>query len=88
MATGIADGADNRFADEFNDALVSVGERLGLYNTLADVGPASGSDVASHVGIDRELIGHWLSHQADVGYLYLDREGRYSVSCPISESRS
>lgn len=88
MATGIRDWADNRFADEFNNALVSVGERLGLYTTLADVGPASGSDVGLHVGIDRKLIGHWLSHQADVGYLYLDSEGRYSVSCPISVNHS
>lgn len=85
MAATTAKRKGNQFATEFNEAMVSVGEKFGLYNAIGEIGPASESRIAGYLGISRERVGDWLSEQAAAGYLYRDAEGRYSVSCPLSE---
>jgi hypothetical protein len=88
MATRTSERTESRFAIEIDEAMVSVGAKFGLYAAIAEVEPASETDIATQVGIDRELIGRWLSGQADAGYLYVDSEGRFGVSCPISDGQS
>lgn len=86
MATTNKERTDSRFFAEFNNAMVSVGEKFGLYSAIAEVEPASETDIARYVGINRTNVAHWLSEQAAAGYLYVDAAGRYSVSCPINHN--
>lgn len=86
MAATSRERTDSRFFAEFNNAMISVGEKFGLYRAIAEVGPASETDIARHVGINRTNVGHWLSEQADAGYLHVDAAGRFSVSCPINRN--
>jgi hypothetical protein len=88
MATRTSERTGSTFAVEIDRTMVSVGEKFGLYAAIAEIEPVSATDIAAEVGIDRELIGRWLSGQADAGYLYVDNEGRFGVSCPISDGQS
>lgn len=87
MATRTSERTESRFAIEIDEAMVSVGEKFGLYTAIAGVEPASETDIAKQAGIDRDLIGRWLSDQAAAGYLHVDSQGRFSVSCPIPDGQ-
>lgn len=62
----------NRFAGDFGAALhastVVVGDKLGLYRTLAEVGPADAATLASATGCDTRLVQEWLDAQVAAGY--------------------
>jgi ubiquinone/menaquinone biosynthesis C-methylase UbiE len=45
-------------------ATVHLGLRLGLYQTLQDVGPVTASQLASHVDGDERYLREWLEQQA------------------------
>ena len=51
---------------------VYVGDRLGLYRTLRDGGPATEADLATRAGIDPRYAREWLEHQAVTGILDVD----------------
>jgi len=57
-----------------NGALVMVGERLGLYRTLAERGPTSVSELAEATGAAERYLREWLSAQAAIGYVTYDAE--------------
>lgn len=79
--------AHEGFGAAVNNALVSVGERFGLYSVLADIGPASADHVAEHTGIPVRQVAHWLRDQAEAGYLVHDEAtGCFSSWCDISRS--
>ncbi len=64
-----------------NAALVIVGERLGLYRTLAEIGPATPDELARHTGTHERYIREWLAAQAASGYITFDRTiQRFSLS--------
>jgi hypothetical protein len=63
--------------------MVAVGERFGLYNAIADIGFATPTAITERTGISGEKVSRWLRDQAAAGYLYVDDEGRFSVSCPL-----
>jgi hypothetical protein len=55
-----------------NAALVLVGDRLGLYRTLAEVGPAPSHVLARQTGTRERYIREWPAAQAALGYVDYD----------------
>lgn len=62
----------NQFAQDFGAALhastVVVGDKLGLYRALADLGPTDAGGLAAATGCDRRLLQEWLDAQYVAGY--------------------
>src|SRR4051812_4131907 len=62
-------------------ALVVLGDRLGLYQALADVGPADSETLAGRVGLNERYVREWLANQAASGYVsYEPKSGCFSLS--------
>lgn len=55
-----------------NATLVVVGDQLGLYNALAEIGPASPKELAEATGTHERYIREWLAAQAASGYVTYD----------------
>jgi predicted transcriptional regulator len=53
-------------------AMVLVGDRLGLYEALADGGPQSPEELATRTDTHPRLVREWLHNQAAAGYVVLD----------------
>lgn len=75
----------NQFAGDFGIALhastVVVGDKLGLYRTLADIGPADAAGLAAAAGYDQRLVQEWLNAQFVAGYCeYSAETGSYWLS--------
>lgn len=51
---------------------VYLGDRLGLYRSLADGGPATSADLAARAGIAERYAREWLEQQAATGILDVD----------------
>jgi hypothetical protein len=88
--TRTASAASNvaeRFEKSINAALVEVGEKFELYSTLASIGPATPHEVAERTGISANQIDHWLTEQAEAGYLVHNvTTGRFSPWCDIGRN--
>src|SRR5437868_5681409 len=52
--------------------LGAIGERLGLFTTLAEQGPASSAELAERAGIDERYGLEWLRAMVAAGYLEYD----------------
>ena len=62
-------------------ALVVLGDRLGLYRALAEVGPADSARLAGCTGLDERYVREWLANQAASGYVNYDpQSGCFSMS--------
>ena len=62
-------------------ALVVLGDRLGLYRALAEVGPADSAKLATHTGLDERYVREWLANQAASDYVnYEPKSGCFSMS--------
>jgi 2-polyprenyl-3-methyl-5-hydroxy-6-metoxy-1,4-benzoquinol methylase len=71
-------------ADEFAEQLfgsvlgaldvwaIYLGDKLGLYRTIADQGPVTESDLATKAGIHERYAREWLEHQTVAGVLEVD----------------
>jgi SAM-dependent methyltransferase len=61
-----------RFAGDFAAAIhaatVVVGDKLGLYRSLAAAGPVDAAALAARTGLDRRLVEEWLNAQYVSGY--------------------
>lgn len=57
-------------------ATVVVGDLLGLYQTMAETGPATAAQVAAAAGCDERYVLEWLNAQAASGYCEYG-DGRY-----------
>lgn len=55
-------------------ALVVLGDRLGLYRSLAEVGPANSRGLARHTALDERYVREWLANQAASGYVNYDAD--------------
>jgi 2-polyprenyl-3-methyl-5-hydroxy-6-metoxy-1,4-benzoquinol methylase len=53
-------------------AAVALGDRLGWYRCLADMGSATATELAERTGTDARYAREWLEHQAVSGYLTVD----------------
>lgn len=64
----------NKFADDFGAALhastVVIGDKLGLYRALADIGPTDAATVADATDCDPRLVQEWLDAQYVSGYCH------------------
>ena len=56
--------------------LVIIGDRLGLYRTLAADGPLTASELAQRTATNERYIREWLSNQAASGYVTYDAASR------------
>ncbi len=62
-------------------ALVVLGDRLGLYKALAEIGPADSAKLAGHTKLDERYVREWLANQAASGYVnYEPKSGSFSMS--------
>ncbi len=72
------------FKAAINNALVSIGEKFGLYGALAKSGPATAHDLSRDTGIPAHHVSDWLDAQARADYLDYDKaSGRFSVFCAL-----
>jgi ubiquinone/menaquinone biosynthesis C-methylase UbiE len=64
---------------------IYLGDKLGLYRSLHEDGPASSAGLAKRLGLDERYLREWLEFQAVSGYLDVDdvsaspKERRYSL---------
>jgi len=69
------------FGATFHAAMVVIGDKLGLYKTLAEVGPVSSKELADRTGTTERYVREWLASQAAGGYVnYNPATGCYSLS--------
>jgi len=62
-------------------ALVLIGDKLGLYKTLADEGPMGSGDLARRTGTTERYVREWLAAQAASGYVEFDSgTSRFSMT--------
>jgi 2-polyprenyl-3-methyl-5-hydroxy-6-metoxy-1,4-benzoquinol methylase len=54
---------------------VYVGDRLGLYSALADAGPSTSAELASHAKVAERYAREWLEQQAMAGILEAENPG-------------
>src|SRR5512140_3187524 len=52
--------------------LAAVGDRLGLFKTLADHGPATSAELASRTKLNERYLREWLGGMATASYLNYD----------------
>jgi len=57
-------------------AMVRMGDALGLYKTLHEIGAMTCEDLAAAAGVQERYLREWLSHQAASNYLEYDSETR------------
>jgi 2-polyprenyl-3-methyl-5-hydroxy-6-metoxy-1,4-benzoquinol methylase len=74
-----------RFLDDFgatfHAAMVVIGDKLGLYKTLAGAGPMSSKELAERTGTTERYVREWLASQAAGKYVnYNEATGCYSLS--------
>ncbi len=55
---------------------VVIGDRLGLYRALSEIGPADAAALAHHTGTSERYLREWLAGQAAGGYLSTDADAR------------
>jgi SAM-dependent methyltransferase len=60
------------FGATFHSALVVIGDKLGLYKTMAESGPLTPADLAGKTGTAERYVREWLSCQAAGGYVTYD----------------
>jgi SAM-dependent methyltransferase len=58
-----------------NASLMLVGDKLGLYKTLAAKGPMNSSELAKATGTAERYVREWLAAQAASGYVEYDKAG-------------
>jgi SAM-dependent methyltransferase len=69
------------FGASLSSALVYIGQKLGLYKTMSEVGPTTPAELAQHTNTNERYVREWLINQAAGGYVEYDAEsGRYSLS--------
>src|SRR5262249_39708155 len=63
-------------------ALVVIGDRLGLYRALAEVGPADSAKLAKQTGLHERYVREWLANQAASGYVNYDSKSGCFLMSP------
>jgi 2-polyprenyl-3-methyl-5-hydroxy-6-metoxy-1,4-benzoquinol methylase len=73
--------AVNDFGAIISSALVVIGDQLGLYRKLREIGPTTAQELADQTGTSERYIRHWLVNQAAAGYVDWNPETeRYLLS--------
>ncbi len=61
-------------------ALICLGDRLGLYGALADLGAATSEELARKTGLHERWVREWMYQQGAAGILDFVGEGRFALS--------
>ena len=73
-------------------AMVVIGDKLGLYRTMAGAGWLSPADLARRTGTAERYVREWSSAQAARGYLLYDGAGRFLLpdehAIPLTDETS
>ena len=74
-----------RFLDDFgatfHSAMVVIGDKLGLYRALAEIGAMTSKELANRTGTTERYVREWLASQAAGGYVNYDAAtDRFSLS--------
>src|SRR5688572_30688980 len=56
----------------YNSVLAYLGDRLGLWRTLASAGPVTSAELAARSGLAERYLYEWLCAQAASGYVTYD----------------
>lgn len=73
--------AINDFGATFHSALVVIGDKLGLYKTLAESGELTSDQLADKTDTNRRYVREWLASQVAGGYItYHPESDKYSLS--------
>jgi hypothetical protein len=56
--------------------LGAVGDRLGLFKSLTEQGPATSAELASRTKLNERYLREWLGGMATAGYLDYDRSAK------------
>ncbi len=68
------------FGAALSSSLVYIGQKLGLYKTMAGEGPVTPAELAQKTSTNERYIREWLINQAASGYVdYDSASGRYSL---------
>ena len=59
--------------------LVRIGDTLGLYRTLKEIGPSTPDELAKAAGCASRYVREWLAAQAASGYVHYE-DGRFSLT--------
>jgi SAM-dependent methyltransferase len=59
----------------YGGVMISLGDRLGLYESLAGAGPLTSEELAERSGCAERYVREWLNSQAAAGYVEYDPEG-------------
>jgi SAM-dependent methyltransferase len=63
-----------------NASLILLGDKLGLYKTLAEKGPMTSAELAKASGTTERYVREWLATQAASGYVEYDADsGKFSM---------
>jgi 2-polyprenyl-3-methyl-5-hydroxy-6-metoxy-1,4-benzoquinol methylase len=60
-------------------AMIYLGDRLGLYRTLAGAGPVDAAELARRTGLDERWLREWLQQQGAAGVLAYHGAGRFEL---------
>ena len=73
-------------------AMVVIGDKLGLYRSMAGAGSLSPAELAERTGTAERYVREWLSAQAARGYISYDGNGRFSLpdehAVPLTDETS
>src|SRR5207245_328111 len=72
VAGALADRLFTAGLGAFELVTIALGDRLGLYRALADVGPATIDDLAAAAGTEARYTRGWCEQQAAAGLLAVD----------------
>jgi len=61
-------------------AMVYLGDRLGLYRALGELGSATSGELAARTGLHERWLREWLHQQGAAGLLEHRGEGRFAIS--------
>src|SRR5204862_7721407 len=60
-------------------AMVVIGDKLGLYRSMAGAGSLTAAELAEITGTTERYVREWLSAQAARGYVSYDGDGQFSL---------
>src|SRR3954451_15913198 len=73
-------------------SMVVIGDRLGLYKSMAGAGSITSTELAGKSGTNECYIREWLGAQAAAGYVVYDGDGRYTLpdehAIPLTDESS
>lgn len=70
-----------------NGPMVLLGDKLGLYKSLAKSGPMSSAELATATNTAERYVREWLSAQAASGYISYDANSKKFSMSPESTKR-